>query len=87
MAALTQVAGELEARGNQAGGEAEEILKAQALMAEDPGLVVKVRSLIDRGLAAPRAVFEAFTKYRTVLRGPADTWASGPATWATSGTA
>ncbi|MFB4266276.1 phosphoenolpyruvate--protein phosphotransferase [Nonomuraea sp. GTA35] len=69
MAALTQVAGELEARGNQAGGEAEEILKAQALMAEDPGLVVKVRSLIDRGLAAPRAVFEAFTKYRTVLQG------------------
>ncbi|GAA2214314.1 phosphoenolpyruvate--protein phosphotransferase [Nonomuraea monospora] len=68
MAALTQVAGELEARGNQAGGEAEEILKAQALMAGDPGLVVKVRSLIDRGLAAPRAVFEAFTKYRNVLQ-------------------
>ncbi|MFI7698099.1 phosphoenolpyruvate--protein phosphotransferase [Nonomuraea sp. NPDC049480] len=68
-AALTQVAGELEARGNRAGGEAEEILKAQALMAEDPGLVVKVRSLIDRGLAAPRAVFEAFTKYRDVLAG------------------
>ncbi|TDD15939.1 phosphoenolpyruvate--protein phosphotransferase [Nonomuraea diastatica] len=69
MAALTRVAGELEARGNQAGGEAEEILKAQALMAEDPGLVVKVRSLIDRGLAAPRAVYEAFTKYRDVLAG------------------
>ncbi|MEV5494221.1 phosphoenolpyruvate--protein phosphotransferase [Nonomuraea fuscirosea] len=69
MAALTQVAGELEARGNQAGGKAEEILKAQALMAEDPGVVVKVRSLIDRGLAAPRAVFEAFTKYRDVLAG------------------
>ncbi|WP_327585387.1 PEP-utilizing enzyme [Nonomuraea sp. NBC_00507] len=69
MAALRQVAGELEARGNQAGGEAEEILKAQALMAEDPGLVVKVRTLIDRGLAAPRAVFEAFTKYRDVLAG------------------
>ncbi|KAB8197578.1 phosphoenolpyruvate--protein phosphotransferase [Nonomuraea phyllanthi] len=69
MVALTQVAGELEARGNRAGGEAEEILKAQALMAEDPGLVVKVRTLIDRGLAAPRAVFEAFTKYRNVLAG------------------
>lgn len=69
MAALTQVAGELEARGNQAGGKAEEILKALALMAEDPGVVVKVRSLIDRGLAAPRAVFEAFTKYRDVLAG------------------
>ncbi|MEV1170190.1 phosphoenolpyruvate--protein phosphotransferase [Nonomuraea sp. NPDC049784] len=69
MVALTQVAGELEARGNRAGGEAEEILKAQALMAEDPGLVVKVRTLIDRGLAAPRAIFEAFTKYRNVLAG------------------
>ncbi|WP_433437946.1 phosphoenolpyruvate--protein phosphotransferase [Nonomuraea sp. CA-141351] len=69
MVALTQVAGELEARGNRAGGEAEEILKAQALMVEDPGLVVKVRTLIDRGLAAPRAIFEAFTKYRNVLAG------------------
>ncbi|MEV0617039.1 phosphoenolpyruvate--protein phosphotransferase [Nonomuraea sp. NPDC050404] len=69
MVALTQVAGELESRGNRAGGEAEDILKAQALMVEDPGLVVKVRSLIDRGLAAPRAVFEAFTKYRDVLAG------------------
>ncbi|MFG1698396.1 phosphoenolpyruvate--protein phosphotransferase [Nonomuraea sp. NPDC049309] len=69
MVALQQVAGELEARGNQAGGEAGEILKAQALMAEDPGLVVKVRSLIDRGLAAPRAVFEAFSKYQDVLAG------------------
>ncbi|WP_127939915.1 phosphoenolpyruvate--protein phosphotransferase [Nonomuraea polychroma] len=69
MAALRQVAGELESRGNQAGGEAAEILKAQALMAEDPGLVVKMRTLIDRGLAAPRAVFEAFTKYRDVLAG------------------
>ncbi|TMR10457.1 phosphoenolpyruvate--protein phosphotransferase [Nonomuraea turkmeniaca] len=69
MAALRQVAGELEARGNRAGGEAAEILKAQALMAEDPGLIVKVRTLIDRGLAAPRATFEAFTKYRDVLAG------------------
>lgn len=67
--ALAQVAGELEARGDRAGGEAREILKAQALMAEDPGLVVKIRSLIDRGTAAPRAVHEAFTKYRDVLEG------------------
>ncbi|SEG66267.1 phosphotransferase system, enzyme I, PtsI [Nonomuraea solani] len=67
IAALTQVAGELEARGNQAGGEAAEILKAQALMADDPGLVVRVRTLIDRGLAAPRAVFDAFTRYQDML--------------------
>lgn len=67
--ALAQVAGDLESRGDRAGGEAREILKAQALMAEDPGLVVKVRTLVDRGLAAHRAVFEAFTRYREALTG------------------
>ncbi|MER6943253.1 phosphoenolpyruvate--protein phosphotransferase [Nonomuraea sp. NPDC000554] len=68
-AALGQVAGELEARGNRAGGEAMEILKAQALIVEDPGLAVGIKSLIDRGLAAPRAVYEAFAKYRDMLAG------------------
>jgi phosphoenolpyruvate-protein phosphotransferase (PTS system enzyme I) len=47
VAALAQVAGELESRGDRAGGEAGEILKAQALMAEDPGLVVKIRSCVE----------------------------------------
>ncbi|MFI6501600.1 phosphoenolpyruvate--protein phosphotransferase [Nonomuraea typhae] len=69
LAALKQVAGALEVRGDQAGGEAKEILQAQALMAEDPGLIVGVKSLIDGGLAAPRAVFEAFGKYREMLAG------------------
>ncbi|WP_336207799.1 phosphoenolpyruvate--protein phosphotransferase [Nonomuraea sp. LPB2021202275-12-8] len=69
VSALAQVAGELESRGDRAGGEAREILKAQALMAEDPGLVVKIRAYIDRGLAAQRAVYEGFTKYRDVLAG------------------
>ncbi|MEU4228698.1 phosphoenolpyruvate--protein phosphotransferase [Nonomuraea sp. NPDC026600] len=67
VAALRQVAGELEARGNRAGGEAKEILKAQALIAEDPGLVVGVKALIDEGIAAPRAVYQAFAKYRDML--------------------
>uniref|UniRef100_UPI0027E31DC1 phosphoenolpyruvate-utilizing N-terminal domain-containing protein n=1 Tax=Nonomuraea rhizosphaerae TaxID=2665663 RepID=UPI0027E31DC1 len=60
VAALRQVAGELEARGRRAGGEAREILRAQALMAEDPGLVAGVKALIDDGVAGPRATFAAF---------------------------
>lgn len=67
MAALDHVAGDLEARGVRAGGEARDILEAQALMARDPGLIVGVKSLIDRGTAAARAVFESFGKYRDLL--------------------
>ncbi|MFI6596168.1 phosphoenolpyruvate--protein phosphotransferase [Nonomuraea sp. NPDC050536] len=66
-AALQQVAGALEARGNQAGGEARSILQAQALMAADPGLAVGVKSLIERGVAAPRAIYDAFENYRHML--------------------
>uniref|UniRef100_UPI001F06C36B PEP-utilizing enzyme n=1 Tax=Nonomuraea lactucae TaxID=2249762 RepID=UPI001F06C36B len=69
LGALRQVAGELEARGGRAGGAAREILEAQALMAEDPGLAVAVAALVDRGVAAPRAVYEAFAGYRDVLAG------------------
>ena len=56
-------------------------------MAEDPGLVVGVRPLIDEGIAAARAVYEAFAKYRDLLAGPAGTSPSGSPTWTTSGTA
>ncbi|WP_343954136.1 putative PEP-binding protein, partial [Nonomuraea longicatena] len=69
LTALKQVAGALEARGDQAGGEARDILQAQALMAEDPGLIIGCKSLIDRGIAAPRAVYQAFGKYRDMLAG------------------
>ncbi|GGP05688.1 phosphoenolpyruvate--protein phosphotransferase [Nonomuraea glycinis] len=69
VSALAQVAGELESRGDRAGGEAGEILKAQALMAEDPGLIVKIRSCVEQGMAAERAVYESFGKYREVLAG------------------
>lgn len=69
LAALRQVAGELEARGEKVGGEARDILQAQALMAEDPGLIVGVKSLIEGGLAAPRAVYQAFGRYREMLTG------------------
>ncbi|MET9340190.1 phosphoenolpyruvate--protein phosphotransferase [Nonomuraea sp. NPDC003804] len=66
-AALEQVAGELEARGVRAGGEAKDVLAAQALMARDPGLAIGVDALIETGTAAPRAVYESFGKYRDLL--------------------
>ncbi|MEZ0075002.1 phosphoenolpyruvate--protein phosphotransferase [Planotetraspora sp. GP83] len=65
--ALEQVAADLEARGVQAGGEAQEVLGAQAMMARDPGLADEVAALIDQGVTAPRAVFDAFKKYRDLL--------------------
>ncbi|MGW5261077.1 phosphoenolpyruvate--protein phosphotransferase [Microbispora sp. NPDC004025] len=65
--AVEEVAADLEARGARAGGEAQEVLGAQALIARDPSLAVEVGELVDRGVAAPRAVFDAFGKYRDLL--------------------
>ncbi|MEV0591269.1 phosphoenolpyruvate--protein phosphotransferase [Nonomuraea cavernae] len=67
--ALQQVAGVLELRGDRVGGQAREILRAQAMMAEDPGLAVAVRGFIDEGIAAPRAVYQAFARFRETLAG------------------
>ncbi|MEV4161310.1 phosphoenolpyruvate--protein phosphotransferase [Nonomuraea dietziae] len=66
-AALEKVAADLEARGVRAGGEAKDVLAAQALMARDPGLAVGVDALIDRGTAAERAVYDSFGTYRDLL--------------------
>jgi phosphotransferase system enzyme I (PtsI) len=67
--ALQAVAADLEARGAKAGGEAQEVLTAQALMARDPSLADLVGTNIDAGVAAGRAVFEAFDGYRAALAG------------------
>ncbi|MEV0150872.1 MULTISPECIES: phosphoenolpyruvate--protein phosphotransferase [unclassified Nonomuraea] len=76
LAALHQVAGELESRADRLdadpdapGREGADILRAQALMAADPGLAVGVEALVDEGVAAPRAIFSAFAKYRAALAG------------------
>ncbi|GAA3471425.1 phosphoenolpyruvate--protein phosphotransferase [Nonomuraea roseola] len=66
-AALEKVAADLEARGVRAGGEAKDVLAAQAMMARDPGLAVGVDALIDRGTAAERAVHDSFGTYRDLL--------------------
>ena len=72
LAALEAVAADLEARGNEAGGEAQEVLEAQAMMARDPGLAAEVRRRTGEGAAAARAVFDAFRRYREALAGAGD---------------
>ena len=71
-AALHAVAADLEARGAKAGGEARDVLAAQAMMALDPGLAELITTKIDSGLAAARAVFEAVGAYREALAGAGD---------------
>jgi phosphotransferase system enzyme I (PtsI) len=71
--ALEAVAADLEARGAKAAGHAkdvaQDVLTAQALMARDPGLADLVNAKIDAGMAAARAVFEAFDGFRAAIAG------------------
>ncbi|WP_248961749.1 phosphoenolpyruvate--protein phosphotransferase [Sphaerisporangium perillae] len=66
-AAVERVAAELEARGEAAGGDAQDVLVAQALIARDPVLSAEVGELINAGTAAERAVYEAFMRYNDIL--------------------
>ena len=70
--ALEQVAADLERRGEKAGGEAQDVLVAQAMMARDPGLVTEVHRHTGAGAAAARAVFDAFGGYRAAIAGAGD---------------
>lgn len=73
---LALVTGELLALGRKAGGEAQEILEAQSLMAQDPAVVDDIRQRIGDGKSAERAVFEAYEGYATVLEGLGETAAA-----------
>ncbi|QDZ16996.1 phosphoenolpyruvate--protein phosphotransferase [Humibacter ginsenosidimutans] len=64
---LHAVTDELVALGHQAGGDAEEILEAQSLMAQDPAVVDDISRRIGDGKTAERAVFEAYEQYAKVL--------------------
>ncbi|MFC4586446.1 phosphoenolpyruvate--protein phosphotransferase [Sphaerisporangium corydalis] len=66
-AAAERVAAELSERGEMAGGDAREVLAAQALIARDPVLSAEVAELIDAGTSAERAVYEAFMRYHDML--------------------
>ena len=65
--ALETVAADLEARGAKAGGEAKDVLEAQAMMAGDPALAADIVKRIGEGRSAERAVFEAFESFRVLL--------------------
>ncbi|KAA9111266.1 phosphoenolpyruvate--protein phosphotransferase [Microbacterium rhizomatis] len=65
--AVAAVARELEARGAQAGGAAQDVLEAQAMMAEDPSLESEIDARIGAGKTAEFAVFDAFASFRDTL--------------------
>lgn len=65
--AVAAVARELEERGNQAGGDAQEVLEAQAMMAEDPTLEAEIETRVGAGKNAEWAVFDAFASFRDQL--------------------
>ncbi|MEO3786579.1 phosphoenolpyruvate--protein phosphotransferase [Actinocorallia sp. B10E7] len=70
--ALESVGRELDARAKAAGGEAGDVLAAQAMMARDPDLAGEVRVGISAGLTAARAVYESFGFYRELISGAGD---------------
>ena len=65
--AVAAVASELTARGESAGGSAQEVLEAQAMIAEDPTLQDEVDTRIDDGATAEWAVHDAFAGFRATL--------------------
>lgn len=73
--AVDAVAADLTACGDLAGSEAQAVLEAQALMAQDPELMAEVERRVAGGGCAERTVFDAFAAYRALLAnngGPAD---------------
>ncbi|WP_330456606.1 phosphoenolpyruvate--protein phosphotransferase [Streptomyces sp. NBC_00820] len=67
--AVDAVAADLTARGTLAGGDAQAVLEAQAMMAQDPELMADVDRRIAVGSTAERAVYDAFASYRELLAG------------------
>lgn len=65
--AVSVVAQELNARGEAAGGSAQEVLEAQAMIAEDPTLQDEVDERIDAGSSAEWAVHDAFAGFKATL--------------------
>jgi phosphotransferase system enzyme I (PtsI) len=65
--AVSAVARELEQRGAQAGGAAQDVLEAQAMMAEDPSLESEIHTRLESGRTAEWAVHDAFASFRDTL--------------------
>lgn len=67
--AVAAVAVELAARGSKAGGEAQAVLEAASMMAQDPTVIDDIKARIDTGTSGERAVFEAFGAFQELLTG------------------
>jgi phosphotransferase system enzyme I (PtsI) len=67
--AVVAVAADLTARGFLAGGDAQAVLEAQAMMARDPELLADAERRIAVGSTAERAVYDACAAYRDLLLG------------------
>ena len=67
--ALAAVAADLNDRGRRAGGEAQGVLEAQAMMAQDPELVDDVNARIESGSTGERAIYDAFAGFQLLLTG------------------
>ncbi|WIB66451.1 phosphoenolpyruvate--protein phosphotransferase [Curtobacterium sp. MCBD17_035] len=65
--AVAAVADDLTKRGALAGGDAQAVLEAQALMAQDPTLLDDVHTRISGGANAERAVHDAFAAFQDIL--------------------
>ncbi len=66
-AALAAVADELNARAVAAGGDAQQVLEAAALMAQDPAILDDVRARMERGANAELATWGAYAGFREML--------------------
>jgi phosphoenolpyruvate-protein phosphotransferase (PTS system enzyme I) len=65
--ALAAVADELTARAAAAGGDAQQVLEAAALMAQDPAILDDVRARLAAGTNAERATWDAYAGFRELL--------------------
>lgn len=65
--ALQAVADELNARAAAAGGDAQQVLEAAALMAQDPAILDDVRARLQAGTNAEKATWDAYAGFREML--------------------
>ncbi|MEO6942386.1 MAG: phosphoenolpyruvate--protein phosphotransferase, partial [Terrimesophilobacter sp.] len=66
--ALESVALELESRAKHAGGDAADVLNAQAMMARDPDVWDDIEALLEQRKTAEWAVFQSFSAFVLMLK-------------------
>lgn len=84
--AVEAVAADLNSRGQRAGGEAQAVLEAQALMAQDPELLADVERRIGVGSTAERGCTTLSPPTGRCSPTRATTSPAGSRTWTTYGT-